>query len=53
VSLRLITVRSGVYLSRDKEAEARPAKMLTKEEARRVAINVAPLPELLGKVERD
>jgi hypothetical protein len=39
--------------SRDNEAEARQAKMLTKHEARRIAINIARLPELLGKAERD
>jgi uncharacterized protein YjgD (DUF1641 family) len=38
---------------RDNEAEARQAKMLTNDEARRIAINVARLSELLGKAERD
>jgi hypothetical protein len=39
--------------SRDNEAEARQAKVLTKDDARRIAINMARLPELLGKADRD
>jgi hypothetical protein len=35
--------------SRDNEAEARQAKVLTKDEARRIPVNIARLPELLGK----
>jgi len=39
--------------SRDNEDEARQAKVLTKDEARGIAIKIARLPKLLGKGERD
>jgi hypothetical protein len=46
------TGQALAYLySRENEAEARQAKVLTADEARRIATNIARLPKLLGKAD--
>jgi hypothetical protein len=48
--VRDATGQSLAYVySRESEADARTAKVLTEDEARRIAANIAKLPDLLAK----
>jgi hypothetical protein len=44
--------RIAYLYSRENEAEARQAKVVTSDEPRRIALYIARLPVLLGKAER-
>jgi hypothetical protein len=50
---RVYVVRDANGQALDNEDEARQAKVLTKDEARRIAVNVARLPELVGERDGD
>jgi hypothetical protein len=47
------TAALAYIYSRDSATEALQAMMLAPDEARRIAANIARLPELLGRAERD